>query len=148
MPTTVAAMVAAADTRVRSLTAVEVEAHLLGGAAQLVDVREPEELDDQGLIAGAFHIPRGLLEFWADPASALYRPELEPTRTTIVYCATGMRSALAAGTLEDLGYADVAHLAGGIAAWTQAGLPVVGLKAWHVHDVPPITLHHPHERNT
>ena len=148
MRTTAAAMVAAADGRVRSLTAIQVEAHLLGGAAQLVDVREPQELDDQGLLAGAFHIPRGLLEFWADPESPLYRPELDPTRTTIVYCATGARSALAAGTMQELGYRDVAHLAGGIAAWTQAGLPVVGLKTWHVHDVSHPTSHHPQERNT
>ncbi len=121
--TTAAAMVAAASASVRALTAAEVEAHLLGGGCRLVDIREPEELDDQGLIAGAHHVPRGLLEFWADPTHPLHRPELDPARTTILYSAAGGRSVLAARTLLDLGYVDVAHLEGGIAAWAQAGCP-------------------------
>ena len=139
--TTAAAMVAAASASVRALSAAQVEAHLLAGTCRLVDIREPEELDEQGLIAGAYHVPRGLLEFWADPTHPLHRPELDPSRTTILYCAAGMRSALAARTLQELGYADVAHLDGGIAAWTRAGLPVVGLKTWHVHDAPRTTSH-------
>ena len=146
--TTAADMVATAAGHVRTLTAAEVEAHVLTEACQLIDVREPEELDEQGLIAGAFHVPRGLLEFWADPASPMHRPELDPSRTTILYSAGGSRSALAARTLEDLGYGDVAHLGGGIAAWARAGLPVVGLKAWHVHHEPRTTEHHHDERTT
>lgn len=145
--TTAATMVADARARVRGLTPATVEAHLLGGQCRLVDVREPEELDEQGLIAGAHHVPRGLLEFWADPTSPLHRPELDPSRTTVLYSAAGSRSALAASTLMALGYADVAHLEGGIAAWAQAGLPVVGLKSWHVA-VPRTTSHAPHERST
>lgn len=141
MGTTAAMMVADATARIQTLTAAQVEAHVLGGACQLVDVREPEELDEQGLIAGAHHVPRGLLEFWADPANPLHRPTLDPTRTTILYCAVGSRSALAARTLQEIGYADVAHLGGGIAAWKQAGLPVVGLKTWHLHDGPRTTSH-------
>lgn len=145
--TTAAAMVAEASASVRTLTAAEVEAHLLDGGCRLVDIREPEELDDQGLIAGAHHVPRGLLEFWADPTHPLHRPELDPARTTILYCAAGSRSALAAQTLQQLGYVDVAHLGGGIAAWAEAGLPVVGLKSWHA-GAPRTTSHAPHERST
>lgn len=124
-------MVRAARARIRNLTPAQVEAHLIEDRSILVDVREPEELDEHGLIAGAFHAPRGLLEFWADPQSPVHRPELDPGRHTILYCAAGSRSALAAAALQELGYRDVSHLDGGIEAWKQAGLPVVGLKSWH-----------------
>lgn len=127
MTTTAAAMVAEADGRVRSLSPAQVEAHLLAQDSVLVDLREPNELDDEGLIAGAQHVPRGVLEFWADPESPAHRPFLDPEQRTIVYCAAGSRSALAADALLRLGYRDVAHLAGGLAAWKAAGLPVAGL---------------------
>jgi rhodanese-related sulfurtransferase len=126
-----AALVAEATGRVRAVGPARLEAELLDGRTRIVDIREPEELDEHGLIAGAFHVPRGVLEFWADPTSPAHRPELEPDRRTVLYCAAGSRSALAAVTLQELGYGDVAHLDGGIAAWKQAGLPVVGLKTWH-----------------
>ena len=145
--TTAATMVADARARVRGLTPAALEAHLLAGECRLVDIREPEELDEQGLIAGAHHVPRGLLEFWADPTHPLHRPELDPHRTTILYSAAAGRSALAARTLMELGYADVFHLEGGIAAWARAGLPVVGLKSWHA-GMPRTTSHAPHERST
>ncbi|MBW3620444.1 MAG: rhodanese-like domain-containing protein [Actinobacteria bacterium] len=131
MTTTIQDLVTTARARIRNLTPAEVEAHVIGGEATIVDLREPEELDEHGLLAGAFHVPRGLLEFWADPASPLHRPELDPARTTILYCAAGSRSALAVETLQQLGYRDVAHLDGGIEAWKRAGLPVAGLESWH-----------------
>ncbi len=129
---TTAQMVATARGRVRHLTPAEVEANLFGQDAVLVDIREPEELDEHGLIAGAVHAPRGLLEFWADPESPLHRREFDPNRRTILYCAAGSRSALAADVLQQLGYVDVAHLDGGLTAWKDAGLPVVGLHPWHL----------------
>ncbi|WP_052667391.1 rhodanese-like domain-containing protein [Nitriliruptor alkaliphilus] len=127
MTTTAAAMVAGADARVRSLTPYQVEAHLLAQDCVLVDLREPDELDDEGLIAGAFHVPRGQLEFRADPASPEHRPPLHPDQRTILYCTEGHRSALGTDTLHRLGYRDVAHLAGGLEAWKRAGRPVAGL---------------------
>lgn len=127
MTTTSATMVTEARSRIRNLTPAQVEAHLLARDAVLIDIREPEELDDQGLIAGAVHAPRGLLEFWADPTSPAHRPDFDPARRTILYCTAGSRSALATDTLQRLGYVDVAHLEGGIQAWKQAGLPVAGL---------------------
>lgn len=132
MTTTSAELVASARSRIRHLTPAEVEANLFAQDALLVDIREPEELDEHGLIAGAVHAPRGLLEFWADPTGSLHRSEFDPRRRTIVYCAVGSRSALAADVLQQLGYVDVAHLDGGIAAWKAAGLPVVGLHPWHL----------------
>ena len=91
----------------------------------LVDVREPGELAEQGAIAGAVHAPRGMLEFYADPSSPYHRSELDPSARTILYCASGGRSALACDLLAQLGYADVAHLDGGLNAWKAAGRPVV-----------------------
>jgi len=65
-----------------------------------------------------------MLEFWADPPSPYHREEFQPNRRIIFHCASGGRSALAAATLEDLGYDRVAHLDGGLKAWKEAGRPV------------------------
>ena len=124
MPTTAAELVSIAKSQVENLTPDQVATELRRDAL-LIDVREPAELDAEGMIRGAVHAPRGMLEFWADPASPYHRPEFDPQRRTVVYCATGGRSALAAQLLRQLGYADVAHLDGGITAWKQVGHPVV-----------------------
>jgi rhodanese-related sulfurtransferase len=137
MSATVEGLVTAARSRIRHLTPAEVEAELLARTSVLVDVRERAELDEHGWIAGAVHIPRGLLEFRADPASPMHVPELDPAQRTIVYDAAGRRSALAVETLARLGYSEVAHLEGGVTAWKRAGLPVVGLASWHQHLAPP-----------
>ena len=96
---------------------------LAGGAdALFVDVRERAE-QSAGAIAGAVAAPRGFLEFIADPASPMHNPALSSGKRLIVYCASGGRSALAAKTLQDMGYADVANLSGGFQAWSEAGGP-------------------------
>ena len=124
MPTTAAELVSFAKSQVENLTPDQVAIEI-GRDALLIDVREPAELDAEGMIRGAVHAPRGMLEFWADQASPDHRPEFDPQQRTVVYCATGGRSALAAQLLRQLGYADVAHLDGGITAWKQVGHPVV-----------------------
>jgi rhodanese-related sulfurtransferase len=117
-------MVTEAKGRIENLSPASVNAELEAGDALLVDVREPEELRQRGRIAGTIHAPRGMIEFYADPTSAYHRPEFDPNRRTILYCASGGRSALAAETLQGLGYARVAHLDGGLRAWQAAGLSV------------------------
>jgi len=124
MPTTAAELVSRARSQVDNLTAHEVATAATRGTL-LVDVREAAELDAIGMIPGAVHAPRGMLEFWADPSSPDHRPEFDPHRPTVVYCATGARSALAAQLLGQLGYADAAHLDGGIEEWIRASQPVV-----------------------
>ncbi len=124
MPTTAAELVSRARSQVDNLTVDEVSTAARNGAL-LVDVREPAELDAIGMIPGAVHAPRGMLEFWADPVNPHHRPELDPRRRTVVYCASGARSALAAQLLRQLGYADAGHLDGGIEGWIRAGHPVV-----------------------
>lgn len=124
MSSTIAEMVARAKAQVENLTPEHVEQERSEGAV-LVDLREPAELQADGVIEGAIHAPRGMLEFYADPSSPYHRDGLDPTRRTILYCASGGRSALGAVALSDLGYTDVAHLEGGLKTWRGAGRPTV-----------------------
>jgi rhodanese-related sulfurtransferase len=121
-----AELVAEAKQRVVNLTVADVAAELESGDPLIVDVREPAERDEHGSIPGAISAPRGMLEFYADPTSAYHKPEFDPGRRVILHCMAGGRSALAADTLQQMGYADVAHLDGGFTAWKQAGQPVEG----------------------
>ena len=121
---TAAEMVETARGQVENLTPRVVAEELAGQHAVLVDVREPGERDEAGIIVGAVHVPRGILEFCADPASPAHRAELNPERRVILHCASGGRSALAAVVLRDMGYRDVAHLDGGMAAWKRDGMSV------------------------
>ena len=116
-------LVAEAKGRIQNLTPDETARELENGEVVLVDLREPAELAEQGVIPGAIHAPRGMLEFYADPASAYHRKEFQPGARTILYCASGGRSALACDTLRGLGYDNLAHLNGGMKAWKEAGKP-------------------------
>jgi rhodanese-related sulfurtransferase len=119
-----AQMVAEAKGQVENLTPDQVAAEVEGGDVALIDIREDDERLQSGAIPNAVRAPRGMLEFWADPTSPYHREEFDPARRTILYCASGGRSALAADTLQRMGYGNVAHLDGGIKAWKEAGKPV------------------------
>ena len=119
-----AALIAAAKSGLEALTPAQLAAVWPTADTALVDLREPAELAREGMIEGALHVPRGLLEFAADPASPLHKTQMHPDRRVILYCASGGRSALAAQTLRGMGYARLAHLEGGIAAWQAQGHPV------------------------
>jgi rhodanese-related sulfurtransferase len=124
--TTAADMVAQAKQRVSNLSVDDVAAELAAGDVLIVDVREEAERAEHGSIPGAVAAPRGMLEFYADPTSAYHRPEFDPDRRVILHCMAGGRSALAADTLQQMGYRNVAHLDGGFTAWKAAGQPVEG----------------------
>jgi rhodanese-related sulfurtransferase len=109
---------------IENLTPDQLAAELERGGVLLVDLREREERAQKGSIPGAVHAPRGMLEFYADPTNEDHRPEFDPSRRTILYCAGGARSALAVESLRQLGYDNVAHLEGGLTAWTIAGREV------------------------
>lgn len=99
---------------------------LLGDDGVLfVDLREPRELEREGMIPGAYRAPRGMLEFWVDPASPYYRADLDSGRRLVLYCGSAWRSALSAAALHEMGFDDVTHLEGGFSAWKRAGHPVV-----------------------
>lgn len=91
---------------------------------QFIDVRDVRELAETGRIPGARHVPRGLLEFWIDPASPYHKPWLAEDRTFVFYCTLSWRSALATKAAQDMGLAPVAHFEGGFEAWKEAGGPV------------------------
>ena len=124
MPKTAAELVAEAKSRVENLTPDQVAREREAGDTVLVDLREPGERAQHGVIPGAVAAPRGMLEFWADPTSSYHRPEFDPTKRVILHCASGGRSALAADTLAQMGYSNVAHMDGGFNAWKESGLPV------------------------
>ncbi|MGB6117309.1 MAG: rhodanese-like domain-containing protein [Mesorhizobium sp.] len=86
-----------------------------------VDLRDPREIEREGRIPGAFHCPRGMLEFWIDPESPYHKPIFAEDRKFVFYCASGWRSALAAKAAQDMGLDKVAHVEGGFTAWRNAG---------------------------
>jgi rhodanese-related sulfurtransferase len=90
----------------------------------LVDIRDIRELARDGKVPGAFHAPRGMLEFWIDPASRYFKPVFGEDKKYVFFCAGGLRSALAAKTAQDMGLKPVAHIVGGFGAWKKAGGPV------------------------
>lgn len=116
-------LVAAAKATIENLGTEQVAAEMAGEDVVLVDLREPTETVN-GVIPGALTAPRGMLEFHADPTTPYHIDGLDPSRRTIVYCASGGRSALAVRTLEAMGYRNVAHLDGGINAWVAEDRPV------------------------
>lgn len=95
---------------------------------QFVDVRDVRELEHEGVIPGALHAPRGMLEFWVDPDSPYHRDVFAQDKEYVLFCALGWRSALATKTLMDMGLERVAHVEGGFTAWRKAGAPVEAKK--------------------
>lgn len=99
------------------------------GEITLIDVRDIRELWKEGTIKNAIHIPRGMLEFWLDPESPYYKKEKfsDSSKSFILFCAGGMRSALAAKSLKEMGYENIAHVDGGFSEMKVAGFKVVDL---------------------
>lgn len=117
-------LVAAAQAAVTTLSAEEAKALLGNPDVLFIDIRDDKERRQTGAIPGALHVPRGSLEFYADPDSPMHRPEFASGKQIVFYCAGGGRSVLAAKTAMDMGIERVAHLGGGFGAWVEAGGPV------------------------
>jgi rhodanese-related sulfurtransferase len=90
----------------------------------LVDLRDIRELQRDGRVPGAFHAPRGMLEFWVDPESPYYKDIFGSGKKFVFFCAGGLRSALAAQAVQHMGLEPVCHIEGGYRAWKEAGGPV------------------------
>jgi rhodanese-related sulfurtransferase len=125
---TAAQLVQEAKLGIENLTPDQVQSEMAAGGVTVVDIRDTPELAG-GMIPGAVHASRGMLEFYADPSSPYHMPELNPDGRVILHCASGGRSALAVHTLRALGYSNVAHLDGGFKAWLAAGKPTSGTAA-------------------
>jgi rhodanese-related sulfurtransferase len=120
MATTVKEMLDAANAAVPRISVHEAKALVGKPDVVFVDLREPPEVAASGKVAGALAIPRGLIEFRADPESPLHDAAFDRAKTIVTYCASGGRSALAGKTLKDMGYTDVRNL-GGFKDWAEAG---------------------------
>jgi len=118
------ALVAAAEREIVTLTLDEVRAAMLDANTQIIDIRDVRELWRDGKIPGALHSPRGMNEFWIDPACVYHKPIFASGKRFIVYCAGAWRSALEAKMFQDMGLTNVAHMAGGFTAWKAAGMPI------------------------
>ena len=93
-------------------------------AAILIDLRDVRELQRQGTVPGAFHAPRGMLEFWADPDSPYHKPVFRTDKKLVLFCASGLRSALAVRTLQEMGMDNVLDMEGGFTEWKMQDLNV------------------------
>jgi len=122
MPVSLKDLVAAAHAVVPGISPQDAQAKMAQGAL-LLDVRDGTELAASGTAEGAHHVPRGILEFRADPESPLHDSELRADRPVILFCAAGGRAALAGKTLKEMGFAEVYNL-GGFKDWKDAGAPV------------------------
>ena len=117
------ALLAEAEAKVKTLSVEEAQALSGRDDTVFVDLRDPREREREGKMAGAFHCPRGMLEFWIDPESPDAKPVFQEDKQFVFFCAGGWRSALAAQVAQEMGLKPVAHIAGGFGAWKKAGAP-------------------------
>lgn len=113
-----------AEAEIKTYTVEEAKAKLEDDGVQFVDIRDIRELQREGVIPGALHAPRGMLEFWVDPDSPYYREVFSSGKEFVLFCAGGLRSALATQQLQRMGLQPIAHIAGGFGAWREADGPV------------------------
>ena len=115
------ALVADAESRIKTISAADALTEASGPDVVFVDLRDVRELKREGKIPGAFHCPRGLLEFWIDPESQYHNPIFAEDKRFVFYCNLGWRSALAADIAQKMGLVNVCHIDGGFEAWKAAG---------------------------
>lgn len=127
-------LVAEARQQIRSLSVDVARAMAEAGDALLVDIRDPRELKREGRVPGAFHAPRGMLEFWIDPASPYHKTEFATDKTLVLFCASAWRSALSVKQLQDMGVGNIAEIAGGFTAWRDAGATIDRDEVWTAHE--------------
>ena len=119
-------LVSEALSEVKTITANEALKLSNEGSCTLIDIREKDELDKTGRVESSNHIPRGMLEFWLDPDSAYFKKgKLDLNKEMVLFCAGGLRSALAAKSLKDMGFKKVSHIDGGFGAIRQSKFKIV-----------------------
>ena len=119
-------LVSEALTEVKTITADEALKLYNEGTCNLIDIREKGELENTGRVENSNHIPRGMLEFWMDPQGPYFKSgKLNMDKEIVLFCAGGLRSALAAKTLKEMGFKKVSHIDGGFAAISQSEFKIV-----------------------
>ena len=111
---------------IKTITIDEAHTRMMEGKSNMIDIRDIRELQNEGKVEGAVHIPRGMLEFWLDPGSAYFKEgKLDLDKEMILFCAGGLRSALAAKTLKEMGFEKVSHIDGGFSAIKQSKFKII-----------------------
>ena len=119
-------LVAEALKEVKTINTDEAFKMLEENQCNLIDIRDVRELEKQGRVENSHHIPRGMLEFWLDPESAYFKDgKLDPNKEIVLFCAGGLRSALAVKSLKEMGFEKVSHIDGGFAAISQSDFKII-----------------------
>ena len=119
-------LVAEALTEIKTLSPTEALEMVNSDKCNLIDIRDIRELQKDGKVEGANHIPRGMLEFWLDPESVYFKEgKLDLNKEMVLFCAGGLRSALAAKSLRDMGFEKVSHIEGGFGAIKQGKFKII-----------------------
>lgn len=118
-----------ANQQIETLNTTDVKKMLKENKCILIDVRDIRELWKEGTVKNSKHIPRGMLEFWLDPQSSYYKEgNFSEDKKIILYCALGLRSALATKSLVDMGFKNVAHVNGGFDALKKGDFEIIEKK--------------------
>jgi len=111
---------------IKTISADEALALFNEDKCNIIDIREKGELDKTGRVENSNHIPRGMLEFWLDPDGPYFKSgKLDMSKEMVLFCAGGLRSALAAKSLKEMGFENVSHIDGGFAAISQSDFKIV-----------------------
>ena len=111
---------------IKTITSDEAYSKMLEAKSNMIDIRDIRELQNEGKVEGAVHIPRGMLEFWLDPESVYFKEgKLDLKKEMVLFCAGGLRSALAAKTLKDMGFENVSHVDGGFGALRNSKFKII-----------------------
>ena len=111
---------------IKTISTEEAHTMMKDGKSNLIDIRDVRELQNEGKVEGAIHIPRGMLEFWLDPESIYFKEgKLDLNKEMVLFCAGGLRSALAAKTLKDMGFEKVSHIDGGFGSIKQSKFKII-----------------------
>ena len=124
--TSSAELVKKALSEIKTISTDEAYSKMKEDKSNLIDIRDIRELQNEGKVEGAVHIPRGMLEFWLDPESTYFKQgKLDLDKEMVLFCAGGLRSALAAKSLKDMGFEKVSHIDGGFGAIKQSKFKIV-----------------------
>ena len=124
--TSSAELVKKALSEIKTISTDEAHSKMKEDKSNLIDIRDIRELQNEGKVEGAVHIPRGMLEFWLDPESAYFKQgKLDLDKEMVLFCAGGVRSAVAAKSLKDMGFEKVSHIDGGFGAIKQSKFKIV-----------------------
>ena len=119
-------LVAEAISQIKTISALDALDKTNSGSCNLIDIRDVRELEKLGRVENSSHIPRGMLEFWMDPESQYFKQgKIDMNKEIVLFCAGGLRSALATKSLKDMGFENISHIDGGFGSMQAAGFKII-----------------------